>query len=85
MKLTICIIAVMALTGCTWISYSSETISLTALDFHPSGDSISLDGVLQDKATLSVNRDQGSSADIIETVADAAKTAINPIGVIVSE
>lgn len=64
------IAAISLLTGCTYVRYQNG--ELTVIDFHPSGESIALDGTLNDRGELSVNREQGSSADIVSSAVDAA-------------
>jgi len=69
-KLPAVIAALFLLTGCTFVRYSEG--SLTVIDIHPSGESIALDGTLNDRGELSVNREQGSNAEIIGAAVDAA-------------
>lgn len=69
-KLPAVILAISLLTGCTYVRYQNG--ELTVIDFHPSGESIALDGTLNDRGELSVNREQGSNAEIIGDVVDAA-------------
>ena len=64
------ILAISLLTGCTYVRYQNG--ELTVIDFHPSGESIALDGTLNDRGELSVNREQGSNAEIIGAAVDAA-------------
>jgi hypothetical protein len=42
------------------------------IDLHPSGEQITLDGELVERGRISVNRQQGSSADLIGIAVDAA-------------
>lgn len=69
-KVTVTIAAISLLTGCTYVRYQNG--GLTVIDFHPSGESIALDGALEGRGELSVNREQGSNAEIIGDVVDAA-------------
>ena len=69
MKILILMTAI-ALTSCTFVRYDQG--ALTVIDIHPSGESIALDGVLNDRGALSVNREQGSNAEIIGAAVDAA-------------
>ena len=69
-KVTVTIAAISLLTGCTYVRYQNG--ELTVIDFHPSGESIALDGTLNDRGELSVNREQGSNAEIIGAAVDAA-------------
>ena len=64
------ILAISLLTGCTYVRYQNG--ELTVIDFHPGGESIALDGALEGRGELSVNREQGSNAEIIGDVVDAA-------------
>ena len=69
-KLPAVIVAIAMLTGCTFVRYNQG--ALTVIDIHPGGESIALDGVLNERGALSVNREQGSSAEIVSDVVDAA-------------
>jgi len=69
-KLPVVIAAIAMLTGCTFVRYSDG--ALMVIDIHPGGESIALDGVLNERGALSVNREQGSSAEIIGAAVDAA-------------
>lgn len=69
-KATVTIAAISLLTGCTYVRYQNG--ELTVIDFHPSGESIALDGALDGRGELSVNREQGSNAEIIGAAVDAA-------------
>jgi hypothetical protein len=69
-KLPASLVALFLLTGCTFVRYDQG--ALTVLDIHPGGESIALDGVLNERGALSVNREQGSSAEIVSDVVDAA-------------
>ena len=69
-KLPAVLAAIFLLTGCTFVRYDQG--ALTVIDIHPGGETIALDGVLQDRGALSVNREQGSNADIISAAVDAA-------------
>lgn len=69
-KYPVAIAAIFLLTGCTYVRYQDG--ALTVIDFHPSGESIALDGALEGRGALTVNREQGSNAEIIEGVVDAA-------------
>ena len=69
-KVTVTIAAISLLTGCTYVRYQNG--ELTVIDLHPGGESIALDGALEGRGELSVNREQGSNAEIIGDVVDAA-------------
>jgi hypothetical protein len=69
-KLPAALVALFLLTGCTFVRYSDG--ALMVIDIHPGGESIALDGVLNERGALSVNREQGSSAEIVSDVVDAA-------------
>ena len=69
-KLPAALVALSLLAGCTFVRYSDG--ALMVIDIHPGGESIALDGVLNDRGTLSVNREQGSNAEIIGAAVDAA-------------
>ena len=69
-KLPAVIVAISLLSGCTYVRYQNG--ELTVIDLHPGGESIALDGTLEGRGELSVNREQGSSAEIIGDVVDAA-------------
>ena len=69
-KLPLVIAAISLLTGCTFVRYDQG--ALTVLDIHPGGESIALDGILEGRGALSVNREQGSNAEIIGAAVDAA-------------
>ena len=69
-KLPLTIAAILLLTSCTFVRYQDG--ALTVIDFHPGGESIALDGTLDGRGTLNVNREQGSNAEIIGAAVDAA-------------
>ncbi len=69
-KLPAVIAAISLLAGCTYVRYDQG--ALTVIDFHPSGESIALDGALDGRGALTVNREQGSNAEIIGAAVDAA-------------
>ena len=69
MKITALILTAM-LSGCTFVRYDAGT--LTVIDLHPGGEQITLDGELVARGRISVNRQQGSSAEIIGVAVDAA-------------
>ena len=69
-KLPVAIAAIFLLTGCTFVRYDQGT--LTVIDLHPGGESIALDGTLEGRGALTVNREQGSNAEIIGAAVDAA-------------
>lgn len=60
------------LTSCTAVRYTSGDTTLTVIDLHPGGESLSLDGAIHGTGTLAVNREQGSSAEIVGAAVDAA-------------
>ena len=63
-------LAAAALSGCTFVRYDAG--ALTVIDLHPGGEQITLDGELVERGRISVNRQQGSSADLIGVAVDAA-------------
>ena len=69
MKITALILTAM-LSGCTFVRYAAGT--LTVIDLHPGGEQITLDGELVERGRISVNRQQGSSAELIGVAVDAA-------------
>lgn len=69
MKITALILTAM-LSGCTFVRYDAGT--LTVIDLHPGGEQITLDGELVERGRISVNRQQGSSAELIGVAVDAA-------------
>ena len=69
MKITALILTAM-LSACTFVRYDAGT--LTVIDLHPGGEQITLDGELVARGRISVNRQQGSSAEIIGVAVDAA-------------
>lgn len=69
-RLPVVIVAISLLAGCTYVRYDQG--ALTVIDLHPGGESIALDGALEGRGELSVNREQGSNAEIIGDVVDAA-------------
>jgi len=60
------------LASCTVVRYQSEERTLTVIDLHPGGESLSLSGAIDSIGTLDVNREQGSSAQIVSDAVDAA-------------
>ena len=61
--------ALTCLAGCTVIKYESETAKFTAIDFHPTGNTLALDAMAPALGTLNVNREQGSAtADAVKAV-----------------
>jgi len=60
------------LASCTVVRYSSDERTLTVIDLHPGGESLSLSGAIESIGTLDVNREQGSSAQIVSDAVDAA-------------
>jgi len=72
-KVKLIIIALsLILTSCTVVRYSSEERTLTVIDMHPGGESLSLSGAIESIGTLDVNRESGSSAQIVSDAVDAA-------------
>lgn len=65
-------LVVFAMTGCTMVRYQSEDRTLTVVDLHPGGETLSLQGTLDSIGTLDVNRDTSDSTAVIGTVVDAA-------------
>lgn len=63
-------LAAAGLSACTFVRYDTGT--LTVIDLHPGGEQITLDGELVERGRISVNRQQGSSAEVIGVAVDAA-------------
>lgn len=76
MKTTLLALSALLLTSCTYVSYHSDVASLRVADFHPTGNAISLEGMLEDKGNIKVNREQESSAEIVDTVANSLRPSI---------
>jgi len=72
MKLIIIALSALLITSCTVVRYSSNERTLTVIDLHPGGESLSLSGAIESIGTLDVNREQGSSAQIVSDAVDAA-------------
>jgi len=70
------ILAALLITSCTTVRYTSGDTSLTVLDLHPGGETISLSGVLDDTGTLDVNREQGSSSEVITATGEAVRPSL---------
>ena len=70
LKLIAATLAALSLVGCTFVRYQDG--ALTVIDVHPGGETIALDGVLEGRGALTVNREQGSNAEIIGAAVDAA-------------
>ncbi len=66
------LISAMLLTSCTVVRYTAGDTALTVIDVHPGGETIMMDGELLNRGKLSVNREQGSSAEIVGAAVDAA-------------
>lgn len=61
---------VLGLTGCSFLYYGSEERAFVVIDLHPAGESLSFSGELDDLASVEVNREQGSSDEVIGDVID---------------
>ena len=72
MKLIIIALSALLITSCTVVRYSSDERTLTVIDLHPGGESLSLSGAIDSIGTLDVNREQGSSAQIVSDAVGAA-------------
>lgn len=72
------IAALLVMTSCTAVRYKSSDTSLTVIDLHPGGESLSLSGVLDSKGALDVNREQGSSAEVITATGEAVRPLVLP-------
>jgi len=72
MKLILIALSALLITSCTLLRYSSKDTALTVIDLHPGGESLSLSGAIDSIGTLDVNREQGSSAQIVSDAVDAA-------------
>ena len=72
MKLIIIALSALLITSCTVVRYQSEERTLTVIDLHPGGESLSLSGAIESIGTLDVNRESGSSAQIVSDAVDAA-------------
>ena len=72
MKLILIALSALLITSCTVVRYQSEERTLTVIDLHPGGESLSLSGAIESIGTLDVNREQGSSAQIVSDAVDAA-------------
>lgn len=60
------ILIIFILTGCTTLTYKSEDVSLKVVDWHPGGESLMLDGVLDGIGSISVNRETEGAEDFVE-------------------
>lgn len=63
--------AILLLSSCTVVRYKSTERTLTVIDIHPGGESLSLSGILDGTGALDVNREQGSNEGIITSAVDA--------------
>lgn len=72
LTIMLAMLAILTMTSCTMVRYQSTERTLTVIDLHPGGESITLSGAIQDTAILDVNREQGSNAEIIGAAVDAA-------------
>lgn len=73
-KAFLCLILIcvfLALNACTIARYTDETHTLTILDLHPTGNTVSLAASLEGKGQMSLNREQGSAEGIVSEVAGA--------------
>jgi len=72
MNRIIVILAALMLTSCTVVRYQSTDRTLTVIDLHPGGETLSLQGTLDSIGTLDVNRDTQDSSSVVGAVVDAA-------------
>lgn len=72
MNIIIAILAALMLTSCTVVRYQSTDRTLTVIDLHPGGETLSLQGTLDSIGTLDVNRDTSDSTATIGVVVDGA-------------
>ena len=71
MNKIIVILAALMLTSCTVVRYQSTDRTLTVVDLHPGGETLSLQGTLDSIGTLDVNRDTQDSQELVTMVVDA--------------
>lgn len=69
--LALLLVAVIVLTGCSAVYYGSEERTLLLVDLHPGGESIEFNGELDGVANAQLNREQGSSEDVITGAVDS--------------
>lgn len=72
MNKIIVILAALMLTSCTVVRYQSTDRTLTVVDLHPGGESLSLSGALDSIGTMDVNRDTSDSTAVVGTIVEAA-------------
>lgn len=66
------LVFVLLATSCTMVRYQSEDRTLTVVDLHPGGETLSLQGTLDSIGTLDVNRDTSDSTAVVGTIVEAA-------------
>lgn len=60
------LLSCLLLQSCTYLTYTDTERSFRVVDLHPGGESISVQATLDSIGTLDVNREQGSSAEIVD-------------------
>lgn len=65
-KMRLLIITALLLQSCTYLTYTDTERSFRVVDLHPGGESISVQGALENLGTLDVNREHGSSEKIVD-------------------
>jgi len=68
---TLLLVAMLSFTGCSVVYYGSDDRTLMVVDLHPGGESIEFDGELDGVASATLNREQGSSEDVITDTVDS--------------
>ena len=70
-QIALVLAAMLCLTGCTLVHYSSGERSLLVMDLHPGGESIDFSGQLEGIGEAELNREQGSSETVITDAIDS--------------
>ena len=70
-QIALVLVAMLSLTGCTLVHYSSGDRSLLVMDIHPGGESIDFSGQLEGIGEAELNREQGSSENVITGTVDS--------------
>jgi hypothetical protein len=65
------LVAMLSFTGCSFLYYGSDERTLMVVDLHPGGESIEFSGELDGVANAELNREQGSSEDVITDTVDS--------------
>lgn len=65
------LLLVAVLSGCTAVIYSSEERTLVVVDLHPVGGNTTFAGTLNGVGEAALNREQGSSEDVITGAVDS--------------